>query len=175
MLNPACVKFTGFYHSIYPNLAVKSGLKTRMFCAPCDLEDNFDRRNFFERFTARGRPSGMRPSFRPRRLRAEALTRNNRKKRIVPCSVASQTAGLLRRQMRSSISIPILNIHKLSPAPAGEAYVAAHAKMIVLQCFQTAVKQGWAEWKINAYGQMEVHVQSGEVFLLLENAVTRIK
>jgi hypothetical protein len=37
------------------------------------------------------------------------------------------------------------------------------------------VKQGWAEWKINAYGQMEVHVQSGEVFLLLENAVTRIK
>jgi hypothetical protein len=61
MLNPAFIKFTGFYHSIYPNLAVKSALKTRMFCAPCDLEDNFDRRNFFERFTARGRPSGKGP------------------------------------------------------------------------------------------------------------------
>jgi hypothetical protein len=105
----------------------------------------------------------------------KGVQRNNRKKRIVPCSIPSQTGWLLRRQMRSSISIPILNIHKLSPAPAGDAYVAANAKMIVLQCFQKAVNQGWAEWKINADGQIEVHVQSGEVFLLLENTVTRMR
>jgi hypothetical protein len=100
---------------------------------------------------------------------------NNHKKRIVPFSIPSQTARLLRRQLRSSISMPLLNIHELSPAPAGEVYGAAGAKMIVLQCFQNAVNQGWAEWKLNSDGQTEVHLQSGEVFLLLENTVTRMK
>ena len=77
--------------------------------------------------------------------------------------------------MKTSMSTPLLSIHKLSSAPAGEAYKAAKAKMIVLQCFQEAVNQGWAECKINADGQTEVHVQNGEVFLLLENTVTRMK
>jgi hypothetical protein len=66
-------------------------------------------------------------------------------------------------------------IHKFSPAPAGEVYGAASAKRIVFQFFQEAVNQGWAEWKVNSDGQTEAHLQSGEVFLLLENTVTRMK
>jgi hypothetical protein len=77
--------------------------------------------------------------------------------------------------MRSCMSARLLNIHKSSSAPIGEVYEAANTKMIVLQCFQEAVNEGCAEWKINADGQTEVHVQSGEVFLLLENTVTRMK
>ena len=71
--------------------------------------------------------------------------------------------------------MPLRNIHELSSAPAGQVYGATSAKMIVLQCFQEAVNQGWAEWKVNSDGQTEVHLQSGEVFLLLENTVTLIK
>jgi len=71
--------------------------------------------------------------------------------------------------------MPLRNIHKLSPAPACEVYGPASAKRMVLQCFQNAVNQGWAEWKVDSDGQTEVHFRSGEVFLLLENTVTRIK
>ena len=71
--------------------------------------------------------------------------------------------------------MPLLNVHKFSPVPAGEVYGAAAAKRIVFQFFQKAVNQGWAEWKVNSDGQTEVHLRSGEVFLLLENTVTRKK
>jgi hypothetical protein len=77
--------------------------------------------------------------------------------------------------MRSSMSARPLNTPESSSAPTGGVYEAASTKRIVLQCFQEAVNEGWAEWKINADGQTEVHVQSGEVFRLLENTVTRVK
>src|SRR5258706_332797 len=72
---------------------------------------------------------------------------NNRKKWIVPFSISAQPARLVRRLIRSSISVPLLKTHEFSPAPAGEVYGATSAKRIVFQFFQEAVNEGWAEWK----------------------------
>jgi hypothetical protein len=73
------------------------------------------------------------------------------------------------------MSGPLLGVPKSLPAPAAEPFDGADAKMIVFQFFQGAVNEGWAEWKINTAGQTEVHVQSGEVFLLQKDTVTRLK
>jgi len=41
--------------------------------------------------------------------------------------------------------------------------------------FQNEVDQGRASWKTNSEGQTELHLQTGEVFLLRATALTRLK
>jgi hypothetical protein len=77
-------------------------------------------------------------------------------------------------QLRS-MTASLLSVRDSLRTATVEPFEAADAKGIVLQFFQEAVNEGWAERKINADGQEEVHFQSGEVFLLLENTVSRLK
>lgn len=77
-------------------------------------------------------------------------------------------------QLRS-MTAPLLSAPSSLRTSAAAPLEAADAKRIVLEFFQEAVSEGWAERKINANGEEEVHFQSGELFLLLENTVSRLK
>jgi hypothetical protein len=41
--------------------------------------------------------------------------------------------------------------------------------------FQNEVDHGRARWKTNSEGQTELHLKTGEVFLLRDTALTRLK
>lgn len=50
-----------------------------------------------------------------------------------------------------------------------------NARAFVTLHFQAFVDQGNAGWKINRDGITELHMRSGEVFLLEEETLTRLK
>lgn len=60
------------------------------------------------------------------------------------------------------------------PAPA-ENYESANARVKVMMHFQDAVNAGNAVWHINEDGEKELHMHSGEVFLLEARTITRLK
>jgi hypothetical protein len=61
------------------------------------------------------------------------------------------------------------------PDPKSDAYDALNAQILVTLSFQQEVNEGRGEWWTNDDGQTELHLASGEVFLLLENEVSRLK
>ncbi len=63
----------------------------------------------------------------------------------------------------------------LAPSPTRDVHESVNARRLVTLHLQQAVNAGRAEWRINVDGETELHVNTGEVFLLREAALTRLK
>lgn len=61
------------------------------------------------------------------------------------------------------------------PAPARAADDTQAARQEITAHFQASVDAGFAYWRIDGYGHTELHFHSGEVFLLNETGVTRLR
>lgn len=61
------------------------------------------------------------------------------------------------------------------PAPPSDRYANLNFRIQVSLSFQEAVNVGSADWRINEAGETEFHLKTGEVFLLQETTVLRLK
>jgi len=51
----------------------------------------------------------------------------------------------------------------------------ANTCLLVTLCLQDAVNEGRASWRLNRRGQAELHLNSGDAYLLLADGICRLK
>jgi hypothetical protein len=61
------------------------------------------------------------------------------------------------------------------PVPASGHHTNLNLRIQVSLSFQEAVNAGSADWRINEAGETEFHLKTGEIFLLQETTVLRLK
>ncbi|MNO98232.1 hypothetical protein D3C76_899730 [compost metagenome] len=61
------------------------------------------------------------------------------------------------------------------PVPASDHHTNLNLRIQVSLSFQEAVNAGSADWRINEVGETEFHLKTGEIFLLQETTVLRLK
>jgi len=69
------------------------------------------------------------------------------------------------------------SITSLAPSSTtdDELFENANARILINLYFQEIVNAGKANWQANDDGQQELHLDTGEVFLLQETTITRLK
>ena len=68
--------------------------------------------------------------------------------------------------------MPKFPLNRISAEPASEEFGAR--RQVEVYC-QSLVDVGAAQWRVNEAGATELHMKSGEVYLLGEWGVTRLK
>jgi hypothetical protein len=65
---------------------------------------------------------------------------------------------------------------RLVPSPScTDIYDAFSVRLLLTMYFQNLVNSGHAKWTVNPTGVMELRVDSGEIYLLEQSAITRLQ